>query len=160
MSIFKTYITLCNSEAYLLCSKANEKTTEHDIGEMGKRLAGEIEDYIDLWFPRLESLAKITFLTHSLGGLVARAALPLLSKYKDKMWNFISLSSPHLGCAFGESKLISVGLWVLKKWFDSQSLEQLSLSDKPNPRDCFLYKLAMFRVVFVVNGRGWNGLRT
>jgi triacylglycerol esterase/lipase EstA (alpha/beta hydrolase family) len=148
MSIFKTYITLCNSEAYLLCSKANENSTENDIAEMGKRLAAEIEDYIDLWFPRAERLTKITFLSHSLGGLVVRAALPLLAKYKDKMWNFISFSSPHLGCAFGESKIVSMGLWVLKKWFDSQSLEQLSLSDKPNPRDCFLYKLSMYRVSF------------
>jgi len=146
MSIFKTYITLCNSEAYLLCSKANEKSIETDISEMGKRLAAEIEEYIDLWFPRSERLAKITFLSHSLGGLVIRAALPLLAKYKDKMWSFISFSSPHLGCAFSESKIVSMGLWLLKKWFDSQSLEQLCLSDKPNPRDCFLYKLSMFRV--------------
>jgi alpha-beta hydrolase superfamily lysophospholipase len=110
---------------------------------MGKKLAEEIRYYIGFSFANLDNLKKITFLAHSLGGLITRAALPLLDKYKDKMWSFISLSSPHFGYMYSDSNLISAGLWVLKKWYGAKSLEQLSLSDNKNIKQCFLYRLAM-----------------
>jgi len=42
----------------------------------------------------------MSFLTHSLGGLIVRAALPYLEEHADKMYNFITLSTPHLGYMF------------------------------------------------------------
>ena len=35
-----------------------------------------------------------------MGGIIVRAALPHLEKFKDKMYSFITLSSPHLGKHF------------------------------------------------------------
>ena len=41
---------------------------------------------------------------------------------------YVSLSSPHLGIIKGRSRLVSLGLWVLKKWRKSLCLQQLTLS--------------------------------
>lgn len=151
MQIFKTIFTIHNPNWHFLCSKSNEGVTDGDISLMGKRLADEIKDYIKIWFPNPKLLGKLSFLGHSLGGVVIRAALPLLEEYKEKMWSLITFASPHLGYMFSESKLINAGLWVLKKLYGSQSLEQLSLSDKSNIHDCFIYRLAMAKVISPIN---------
>lgn len=47
---------------------------------MGERLALEIKRWIKEWCPK-DNFSKISFICHSLGGLIVRAALPYLSKY-------------------------------------------------------------------------------
>ena len=96
MRLLKNNITLLFPEAMFLCSQANEDHTEGDINEMGVRLAQEVNNYITQYCPGC-SLGKISFIAHSLGGIIVRTALPLLEDYKDKFHNFITLSSPHLG---------------------------------------------------------------
>lgn len=59
-------------------------------------LAEEIEQYIEKVIPDFE-LDKLSFVGHSLGGLIIRASLPYLSKYKHTMYTYMSFSSPHLG---------------------------------------------------------------
>lgn len=59
------------------------------------------------------NLGRITFIGHSLGGLIIRAALPHLELYRDKMHGYLSLCSPHLGYMYKSSKLFNAGLWVL-----------------------------------------------
>lgn len=49
-------------------------------------------------FSNQKNIIKISFIGHSLGGIVIRAALPHLSNIKDLMCTYMSLSSPHLGC--------------------------------------------------------------
>jgi len=149
MRLLKNQLNIFNPKSHILCSTANEKGTDGDIREMGKRLSDEVKKYIKKWFPNPENLHKITFFAHSLGGLIARSALPWLDEYKEKMWSFVTFSSPHLGYMFSESKIINAGLWVLKKWLGSQCLEQLSFTDKPNLSECFLYRLAMNDVLFL-----------
>lgn len=56
----------------------------------------------------------------------------------------MSLSSPHLGYMYSTSKLVDAGLWILKKWKKSKSLEQLCLTDNPNLTETCLYKLSEF----------------
>jgi len=51
-----------------------------------------------------------------MGGIIARAALPHLEKYKNQFGFFCSLSSPHLGYLNGVSGLIKVGLWAIRRW--------------------------------------------
>jgi hypothetical protein len=60
-----------------------------------------------------------------MGGLVVRAALPYLDKFKDKMHGLITLCTPHLGYMYsGKSgKLFSTGMWFLKKIKKSISLD-------------------------------------
>jgi len=70
-------------------------------------------------------LARMTFIGYSMGGLIVRAALPYLDKFKDKMHGFLSICSPHLGFMYSHksSKLFSTGMWVLKKFKKSVSLD-------------------------------------
>ena len=147
MEIFKDVFAAHNPDWYFLNSRANESTADLDIKSMGEKLAEEVKDYITKHFPNPVFLGRLTFLGHSLGGLVIRSALPLLEEYKEKMWCLITFSSPHLGCMFSENKLISAGLWMLKTWYSSKCLEQLSFSDKTSITECFLYKLAMGKVI-------------
>ena len=48
--------------------------------EMGERLATEVKQYIISFCPA-SCLSKISFIGHSLGGLIIRAALPHLAEY-------------------------------------------------------------------------------
>ena len=82
---------------------------------MGQKLADEVHQYIRESCPGSQ-LGRLTFIGHSLGGLIIRAALPYLEKYKDKMHGFLTLCSPHLGYMYKTSKLFSTGMWVLKSW--------------------------------------------
>lgn len=65
-----------------------------------------------------------------MGGIIARAAIPHLEKYKNQFGFFCSLSSPHLGYLNGVSGLIKVGLWAIKKFKYIESLAQLSMEEK------------------------------
>ena len=90
---------------------------------MGANLAGEVSKFIKDWCYSKDGktlyMTKISFVGHSLGGLIIRSALPLLSQYKDLMHGFMSLGSPHLGYMYNSNSLVSAGMWVLKKWKQS-----------------------------------------
>ena len=108
-------------EVMFLMSTANEDQTEFSIEKMGTNLANEINSHIQHYCPG-NSLAKISFIAHSLGGLISRAALPYLEEHRSKMFNFITLSSPHMGYMFNTSTIIDTGIWFLKTWKKSVSL--------------------------------------
>lgn len=149
MRTIKNHVALLYPSSHFLCSSQNEKKTDGDIGMMGKRLATEVREYISKYLPRKGSLEKISFVGHSLGGVIIRAALPLLFDYKDKMYTFITFSSPHLGYIYSSSTLINAGMWFLQKWFKSVCLDQLSMTDSTNLNKTFMYKLAQSQVIFV-----------
>ena len=70
-----------------------------------------------------KDIQKISFIGHSLGGIVIRASLPFLKNLKSKMTTYISLSSPHLGCKENDSFIINFGLKVLKSIKSSTTLK-------------------------------------
>jgi len=109
-------------DAIFLSSSSNEDQTEGDILEMGERLANEIKQYIQSFCP-VSCLARISFIGHSLGGLIIRASLPHLEEFKDKLYSYMSLSSPHLGYMYNSNKLFDAGMWFLKKWRKSKCLQ-------------------------------------
>ena len=76
---------------------------------------------------------KLSFIGHSLGGVVIRAALPKLLEYKDKFHCFMSFSSPHLGYGTNTSSVVEVGMWALQKMKGSICLKQLSMTDHEVP---------------------------
>lgn len=123
------------------CSQANEDDTEEDIFVMGMKLAEEVDSHIKENFTS-HGLGRITFIGHSLGGLIIRAALPYLEIYKDKFHGYLSLCSPHLGYMYKSSKLFNAGMWVLKKWRNSACLSQLSMTDHPDLEKTALFKLS------------------
>lgn len=141
MRLLKNNIAIQFPEALFLCSAANEDYTEGDILEMGVRLANEVNGYIAQYCPG-SSLGRISFIAHSLGGLIVRAALPYLEEQSSKMYNYISLSSPHLGYMYNSSKIVDAGMWLLKHWRKSKCLQQLRMSDAKSLEDCYLYKLS------------------
>lgn len=96
--------------------------------EMGERLASEVRNYIVSFCPA-SCLSKLSFIGHSLGGLIIRAALPHLAEFSKKFYTYISMSTPHLGYMYNSNKLFDAGMWVLKNWRKSKCLMQLSMTD-------------------------------
>jgi len=142
MRLLKNNLSLAHPEALFLSSTANEELTEGDIFEMGERLAAEVKQYIQSFCP-ISCLSKVSFIGHSLGGLIIRASLPLLeAELKDKFYTYMSLSSPHLGYMYNSSKLFDAGMWFLKKWRKSKCLLQLSMTDAKDTEQTALYKLS------------------
>ncbi|KAL8275435.1 hypothetical protein Esti_000647 [Eimeria stiedai] len=140
--IFKA--ALCSSYQHAAClsSTANADDTEGDIEAMGERLAAEVLSYVQECFGT-RGLDRISFIGHSLGGIIVRAALPhLRASLGSRFHSYLSLSSPHFGYLKGRSRLVSLGLWVLKKWRKSLCLQQLTLSDSRDARQCLLYRLS------------------
>ncbi len=108
MRLFRNNLQVLYPEYLFLCSKINEDYTDGDIHEMGRKLAMEVKNYINEWCPG-NALNKLSFVGHSLGGVIIRACLPYLAEFSDKMYTYFSLSSPHLGYMYNESKLINAG---------------------------------------------------
>jgi len=148
IAYIKNVMFLRLSSSQTLCSGSNHGKTEGCIEEMGEALAKEIITYIGEWFPN-NTLEQILFFGHSLGGLIIRSCLPKLAGYKDKMHLLFTLSTPHLGYWHQSSKLIGAGMWFLKKWKTSKSLEQLEMSDNKHAESTFIYKLSL------VEGMEW-----
>ncbi len=121
MRMFKNIISIASPEAQFLCSQANEEDTEGNIFDMGYKLAQEVHQFIRESCPG-NNLGRLTFIGHSLGGLIIRASLPYLEKFKDKMHGYLSLCSPHLGYMYKSSKIFNAGMWILKKWRKSTCL--------------------------------------
>lgn len=132
--------------ALFICSSSNEDATEGSIEQMGINLANEVTKYIQdqckLKSNQQILLRAITFIGHSLGGLIIRSALPHLDSYKHLMHSFISLGSPHLGYMYNTNSLINAGLWFLKSWKKSTCLQQLSMSDHSEKNQTYLYLLS------------------
>lgn len=140
MRLFKNQISLQYPDAVVLLSTSNEEKTEEDIEEMGERLAVEVKQYVQSFCPA-SCINRISFIGHSLGGLIIRAALPHLAEYSTKFFTYISLGSPHLGYMYNQNKLFDAGMWLLKKWRNSKSLTQLSMSDQRLYEETTLYRL-------------------
>ena len=141
MRLLKNNLAILHPDGIFLSCSSNEDQTEGDILEMGKRLSNEVKSYIQQFCP-LTCLSRISFIGHSLGGLIIRAALPHLEEYKDKFYSYVSLSSPHLGYMFSKNTLFNAGMWFLKKWKNSASLTQLSMSDASKIEESCLFKLS------------------
>ena len=143
MRIIKNEIALINPTIVFLSSISNQDDTGNDLFQMGKNLATEVIKYIKEWDNGL-IFKKISFIGHSIGGVIIRSALPYLKEYKEKLYLYISLSSPHLGYAFSDSKLIKTGMWFLNRWKGSKSLQQLLQNDNENLQETCLYKISEF----------------
>ena len=144
MRLIKNNLALLYPGAYFLCSTENERKTDCDIKVMGINLAEEVKTFIIK--NGLVRLTKMSFIGHSLGGVIIRAALEHLEEYKGKMYTFLTLSSPHLGYLFHSSSLVNAGMWFIKTWQKSKCLEQLSFSDHADLSQCYLYRLAHTKV--------------
>jgi hypothetical protein len=92
------------------------RKTLNGIRVCAQRLKDEIIEELNANKDRLIFPARITFMAHSLGGLISRCCFPLLfndEEYGSKLipWDFISMSSPHLGSRRPESGGIIKKTW-------------------------------------------------
>lgn len=72
MQLFKTNLFELLPKAQFLVSRANEGKTDNSIEILGHRLAKEILTYVAL---TPQKISKISFVGHSLGGLIIRSSL-------------------------------------------------------------------------------------
>ncbi|XP_069076896.1 protein FAM135B [Pleurodeles waltl] len=143
LRLVKTFIELGLPEGKLdfLMSERNQNDTFADFDAMTDRLMDEIIQHIQLYNL---SIAKISFIGHSLGTIIIRSVLtrPRFRYYLNKLHTFLSLSGPHLGTLYNNSTLVSTGLWLMQKFKKSGSLLQLTFRDNADPRKSFLYQLS------------------
>lgn len=142
MRLYKNFLVKIIPQTTFILSKANKDSKEISILKMGMKLAEEVKGFMEE-SNNASRIGRISFIGHSLGGLVIRAALPFLRNYKSKMVTFISLSSPHLGCRINSSFLVHIGMKVIKSFKNSTVLRELDLSDKKDYKECSVYRLSM-----------------
>ncbi|CAF3528073.1 unnamed protein product [Rotaria sp. Silwood1] len=143
LRLMKTYLQLCLPTCQLdfLMSSSNHSTTFDDIDVMVKQLIEEIDIHIERSGLKPQ---RISFIGHSLGNLIIRAAVShkRFQLYRPLLYTYLSLSGPHLGTLFNTSGLVNIGMWLMQKWKKSCSLSQMSFSDHIDPKQTYLYKLS------------------
>ena len=140
MQIIRRFLGLYFPQVAVLLSTANEGLTDDDVMLMGQRLAEEVRSYLKT--QGNVAYLKVSFIGHSLGGLIVRAAVPLLQEYQYAMNVYMSLGTPHLGYVESGSTLVSTGLWFLQAWGQSLALKQLAGKDSSQLTETFIWRLA------------------
>jgi hypothetical protein len=78
-----------------------------------------------------------------MGGLIVRAALPLLERHRFSMRLYVSLGTPHLGYLFHNSSLTKAGMWAYQLLRHSPAMATLLMrSRSSDPRQATLYELS------------------
>ncbi|VDP84230.1 unnamed protein product [Echinostoma caproni] len=158
MRLVRVYLQLALPDCHLefLMSEGNQHDTFAGFEAMRDNLVEEIIAFID---ELGEPPARISFIAHSMGCVLVRAAIcsPVFEPYLPKLHTFLSLSGPHLGTVYNSSGLVNMGMWVMQKWKKSESLSQLRLRDDADLRNTYMYQLSasagldLFRYVLLVS---------
>ncbi|CAK59600.1 unnamed protein product (macronuclear) [Paramecium tetraurelia] len=144
LQTWKSYLKIKFPNHLIIQSEINQDDTEDSISVMASRLAQEIQRQITDR-THLKQQVQISFIGHSLGGVLIRCALQHLNKYQDCMHTFISLGSPHVGLGIQQSTLIDAGLWFMKAFKKEDQrvcLNQMTLCDEKDVQKTFFYKLS------------------
>ena len=140
---FRNRVGIGYPRARLLCCSSVEDNTHAAIATQGGHIAEEVSRYI-AGMDDPSSVRRISFIGHSLGTLVIRAAISTacMEPYVSRLHSFISLGGTHLGYTFGNNSILSSAMWVYQRWTKSQSLRQLNLKDAGEPKQGFVHSLA------------------
>jgi len=77
-------ISIVNPNADFILPECMARANSHaEIQKLAKEVADDIIEKLNEEF-NIEDVCKISFICHSLGGIVTRAAFPYLLEYKDK----------------------------------------------------------------------------
>lgn len=138
--IFSTILTKSrNCKVYSI--KSTNTESNMGIFQLGKVAAKEMIYEIEklkIYGP----VEKITLVGYSLGGLILRAALKHMKKYKKLMHGFVTLATPHFGYFHTHSKLLSIGMWLIGGFKEIPSLNEIRHKDASNIEDTAIYKLS------------------
>lgn len=142
LRLYRIFLTMALPQVRFnfLMSSSNQPDTFCDFNLMTDRLLEEVIDHVrDMPSPP----SKVSFIGHSLGSIVVRSLVTRLefASLIPKLHLYLSICGPHLGTKY-QNGIVSVGMWAVRKWYNSKSLLQLSLKDAPNPADSFLYHLS------------------
>ena len=138
MRNWKNFLTKIFPHQYHFVPTIEEKNPDKfTIEERAVLFSTEVKKWLK-WRPQVN---KISFIGHSLGGVIIRAALSHLSQFKNLMHSYMSLSSPHLG-AGSHSLVIKAGLEIFKKLINSKLLREMDFSDAEFLRNKTLFKLS------------------
>ena len=133
----KHFFALQRPDLYFHIVQCNgqEKTTQK-IEILGEAFANEVRTVL-LDFSRREGIQSISFIGHSQGGLIIRAALKHLREEFGKHFQaLVTLSTPHLGVASGDSFLVGAGFNIMTSWKKFDSLLQMGMKDSENRFQC------------------------
>jgi hypothetical protein len=124
LRLYKSQLLALSSDIDVLMSSANEQLTLGDIATLGANLANEIMEHLAQMRgplsrirsahalpPVLASDAGCSFIGHSLGSIIARAAVadPQFGPLRGKLHTYVSLSGPHLGTEYSDNSLVGSG---------------------------------------------------
>lgn len=140
LRLYRIYLEMClpGYRFEFLMSQNNQADTFCDFNLMTDRLQDEVLDHLkDRRLP-----TKISFFTASLGAIIVRNLLtrPGMTHLLSRLYLFLTICGPHLGTQH-QTGVVSAGMWFLRKYYQSQSLLQLSMKDAQDPKDSFLYHL-------------------
>lgn len=141
MRFYKNYILTLLPETIFLASSCNSDTKNVSILTLGQNLAKEILEFTKML--NVSTIEKLSFIGHSLGGLVIRASIPYLGNFQSKFWTLMTLASPHLGFTNHQSVVALAGFSLFKKIGGEKIFEELDLSDAKNIKDTVLHKLSV-----------------
>eukprot|EP00668_Euglena_longa_P000402 GGOE01000514.1.p1 GENE.GGOE01000514.1~~GGOE01000514.1.p1 ORF type:complete len:859 (-),score=234.85 GGOE01000514.1:134-2710(-) len=150
--LFRNYMAMFMTKGRMdyLLAQSLEKMPYSNLSDMGEALAGEIQDHI---LSENIRIRKLSFVAHSMGGVVVRAALrhPFLGQYSKFFETYASFGAPHLGNTTVRSKVVDSAMWVLSTIKNAGCIQELKLNDG------FLHslscedKLGKFRNVVLVS---------
>lgn len=129
---------------HYLLSASNHAKTWSDIDQMADNLLEEVHSYMTRYS---ELPTRVSFVAHSLGGVIVRAAV---SREEASEWLvprlhcLLTINSPHLGLAY-VGKGVNLGIQFMQWWKQSRSMEQLALKDEVLFGDSFLFRLSKKR---------------
>lgn len=141
---------------HVYIASSNDAYNEEGIAAMANRLTSEIYSYCSSKLPFLledNGGGRVSFIGHSMGGLVIRKALEskTLRSIKDKLHTFVSLATPHLGTVYADSQVVSVGQWALSKLKKTSALKELALQDSSTLSKTIVYQLSENNVLGYFN---------
>ena len=74
------------------------------------KMAKEIINLLDQ-----KNIDKFNLIGHSMGGLIIRSALETnyIRSISDKLFLYVSFSSPHIGYLSSNNNLVNTGIWII-----------------------------------------------
>lgn len=100
-NILSNLIAKCHCVSCFLDTQSNKLS----IKELGIELAVKVKNIIESNKSKGHQFTKLSFIGHSLGGVVIRAAIPHLDRHRTLMHTLLTLGSPHLGLLTHKSLL-------------------------------------------------------
>ncbi|CDR93886.1 hypothetical protein, conserved [Babesia bigemina] len=141
MRFVRNTLLAFTSNTEVIVSRFLYENPESSIEHKASLLAQEIDIHVRR-NALTRKLGRLSFVTHSMGGLVVRAALRHLGPYREKVHALVTLACPHIGVPRMPSKLLEKGCCLLASYMRSACLNQLLLTDGPSRDTCYLYELS------------------